>query len=440
MSSDTGTAPPQTPLVRSGTLTLAGRVVIFGLSIVSNVILARTLAPEGRGLYALALVAPSAVTLIANLGVSQALVYHLARKAYATDQLIGQVLSLSLILGGVATAGLLGLVAIVGRYILPGVPLNLILIASASIVPGLFFYYTLSFEQGREDFVGFNALYLVNALALVVLFIPLLVQRGNVTLAVAAWTLSWLPTAAVGLFVLSRSGRLNFRLDPAVARPMFRFGIVGYLSFLTSYFNLRLSTFLVNVFANAVQVGFYAVAVSLAETIWYISTAAATVLAPRVAGAEGLAPEITTARVSRVVLWTSAAASAALGITAPIVVRILFGSAFAPSVIAIWLLLPGIVALSVARVLSSYLLGKNRLRIDLYAALSGLVVTIVLDVLLIPRLGFAGAAIASSIAYTIVMAFNMTWVVRNSRLTVVELVVPTWSDVRALRHLWPLGS
>lgn len=441
MSSSTDQGPAaQTPLVRSGTLTLASRVVIFGLSIVSNVILARTLAPEGRGLYALALVAPSAVTLIANLGVSQALVYYLARKTFTTDRLIGEVLSLSLILGGVATIALLVVVAVTGRYILPGVPINLIVVASASIPLGLFFYYALSFEQGLERFVGFNAIYLVNAVALVVLFIPLLAQRGNVALAVTAWTLSWVPTTAVGLFVLSRSGHLNLHLDLGVARSLFRFGIVGYLSFLTSYFNLRLSTFLVNIFTSAAQVGFYAVAVSLAETIWYISTAAATVLAPRVAGAEGSAPEITTARVSRVVLWTSAAAAALLGLAAPIVVRILFGSAFGPSVIAVWLLLPGIVTLSQARVLSSYLLGKNRLRIDLYASLAGLVVTIVLDLLLIPRYGFAGAAIASSIAYTTTMAFNMTWVVRNSQLTVADLVVPTWSDVRAMRYLWPFRA
>jgi O-antigen/teichoic acid export membrane protein len=440
MSSGTDQEPAQTPLVRSGTLTLASRVVIFGLAIVSNVILARSLGPEGRGLYALALVAPSAVTLIANLGVSQALVYYSARKTYANDQLIGQILSLSLMLGGVATAALLGVVAVMGKYILPGVPIYLIFIASASIPLGVFFYYALAYQQGLERFVGFNALYLVNAVALLVLFLPLLAQRGNVRLAVAGWTLSWVPTAAVGLYVLSRSGKINLRLDPRLARSLFRFGIVGYLSFLTSYFNLRLSTFLVNIFTNATQVGFYAVAISLAETIWYISTAAAQVLAPRVAGAEGPAPEITTARVTRVVLWMSSAASAALGLAAPIVVRILFGTAFSPSVVAIWLLLPGIVTLSVARVLSSYLLGKNRLRIDLYASLAGLVVTIVLDLLLIPRFGFAGAAIASSVAYTTTMVVDMVWVVRNSQLTIADLVVPSWSDVRAVRYLWPFGD
>ena len=438
MSADASQA--QTPLVRSGTITLASRFLIFGLSIISNVILARALAPQGRGLYALALVAPSAVALIANLGISQALVYYLAKRIYTRDELIGQVLSLSLILGGAATLGLFAVEALAGGVILPGVPPSLVFIAGASIPLALFFYCSLSFEQGLENFLGFNAIYLVNAVALLVLLVPLALARGNVTLAVTAWSLSWVPTAAVGVYLLSRAGPLNVHLDLTVVRRLLGFGIVGYLSFMTNYLNLRLSTFLVNIFTNATQVGYYAVAVTLAETIWYISTAASTVLAPRVAGGEGAATDITTGRVSRVVLWTSAAAALALAVTAPIVIRILFGSAFNPSVVVVWLLLPGIITLSVARVLSSYLLGKNRLKIDLGASVAGLVVTLALDILLIPRYGVAGAAIASSVAYTTTMLVNFIWVVRNSQLSVRDLVVPTMSDARDVIRLLRLRS
>lgn len=436
------TAEPerQTPLVRSGTITLASRIVVFGLSLVAGVILARTLGPHGRGLYALALVAPSALTLVANLGISQALTYHLARKTHPVEQLIGQAIALALILGGVTALILVAVMAAAGRWILPGVPLNLVMIAAASIPLALFFYFSLSFEQGLENFIGFNALYLTNAAALVLLLIPLFFARGNVTFAVTAWSLSWIPTAAVGLYLMARAGRLNIRLDLNVARALLRFGIVGYLSFVTNFLNFRLDTFLVNIFANATQVGFYAVAVGLAETIWYVASAAATVLAPRVASAEAATSDITTGRVSRVVFATSLLGALALALIAPLLIRILFGSAFGPSVLAVWLLLPGIVTLSVARVLSSYLLGRNRLRVDFVASLAGLVVTLVLDLALIPRYGFAGAAIASSAAYTATLLVNMRWVVRNSSLTVRALLLPTWTDLRALRQLWPVKA
>lgn len=428
------TADPgrQTPLLRSGTITLASRVVVFGLSLVAGVILARTLGPHGRGLYALALVAPAALTLAANLGISQALTYHLARKTYSVDQLIGQAITLALILGGLTALILVAVMGAAGKWILPGVAMNLVVIASLSIPLALFFYFSLSFEQGLENFIGFNALYLVNAAALVLLLIPLFFFRGNVTFAVTAWSLSWIPTAAVGLLLFARAGHLNIKLDLKVARALLRFGIVGYLSFMTNFLNFRLDTFLVNIFANPAQVGFYAVAVGLAETIWYVSSSASTVLAPRVASAEAATSDITTGRVSRVVFATSVLGALALAVVAPILIRVLFGNAFSPSVIAVWLLLPGIVTLSVARVLSSYLLGRNRLKVDFFASAAGLVMTLVLDLTLIPRYGFLGAAFASSVAYTTTMLVNMAWVVRNSKLSVADLLLPTPSDLGLL--------
>lgn len=427
---------PQSPLVRTGTITLASRVVVFALSLAAGVILARTLGPQGRGLYALALVAPSALTLVANLGVSQALTYYLARREFPVDSLIGHAITLALLLGAATTVLLVAVMAVAGRWVLPGVPFSLVVIASLSIPLGLFFYFSLSFVQGKEDFVGFNALYLVNALALVLLLVPLFAARGNVALAVGAWSLSWVPTAVLGVFLLSRHGRLNLRLEPRVARALFRFGIVGYVGFVTNYLNFRLDTFLVNIFTNAAQVGFYAVAVSLAETIWYVASAASTVLAPRVASSEPATSDITTGRVSRVVVTITMLGAVALGLVASPLIRLLFGGAFAPSVLAVWLLLPGIVTSGVARVLSGYLLGRNRLIVDFAASLAGLGMTLVFDIVLIPRYGFAGAAVASSLAYTTTMLVNMRWVVRNSSLTVKTLLVPTWADVRAARQLW----
>jgi O-antigen/teichoic acid export membrane protein len=357
-------------------------------------------------------------------------VYHLARGTFRIDQLIGQVIALALILGSIAAVVLMVVVALFGKALLPGVPENLVVIAGLSVPLALFFYFSLSFSQGLQKFEAFNGLYLVNAAALVVFLVPLFWARGNVTVGVAAWSLSWVPTAGLGLVLLGRWGRLNIRLDRAVARVLLKFGIVGYASFLTTYLNFRLDTFLVNIFANATQVGFYAVGVSLAETIWYISTSATTVLTPRVAAGESTESDATTGLVSRVVVGTSLIAAVALALLAPLIVPVLFGPAFGPSVVAIWLLLPGIVALSDARVLAGYLLGRNRQQVDLAASLAGLVVTVALDLFLIPRYGFAGAAVASSIAYATTLVVDLTWVIRHSTLGARDLLLPTPADLR----------
>lgn len=412
----------------------------MALSVATGALLARTLGPAGRGEYALALLGQSLAVLLANLGISNALTYYLARREFSIERLIAQTICLALILGGIAAVALTGVAAMFGRVLLPGVPSDLVVIAAVSVPLGLFFYFTLSFSQGLEKFGAFNGLYIANAVALLVFLVPLLWARGNVTFAVSAWSLSWLPPAVLGLIFLARWGRLNVKYDPSLSRRLFSFGIVGYLSYVTNYLNVRLDTFLVNIFTNAAQVGFYAVAVTLAESLWYVSTAAATVLAPRVAAGETVQSDETTGRVFRVVVFGSVVAAVCLALTAPWLVQILFGSAFRPSVAGVWLLLPGIVALGGARVLGSYLLGRNRQQVDLVATLAGLVATVALDVLLIPRYGFLGAAVASSVAYTVTLAVDLGWIVSNTTLTLRTMLIPTTADVgmtiRRLRGMW----
>ena len=439
MSSGTRQAPRRFGLLGAGSLTLGTRVVVFAFSLLTNVILARALGPSGRGVFALALLGPSVVVLAANLGIGNALCYYLARGTFETNRVIAHTLLMSLLLGCAALLVLLAIALPFGSVLLPGVDLRLVAIGAASIPLSLFFYFSIAFFQGLQRFIDFNALYLVNACALLLLLVPLVVlEKGGVTMAVLAWSLSWIPTAAVGLYLMARCGRLSIRFDRAIFVAFFQFGMVGYLSFVTSFFNYRFDSFLVNAFGNATQVGYYAVAVSLAEVIWYIPTAAATVLAPHVAEASEGGADRATGSVGRIVLAATVFASAALAVLAPLLVNILFGARFAPSVVAIWLLLPGVVAISVGRILSGYLLGRNQQRVDLLATASGLVVTLILDVALIPRYGFAGAAVASSVAYTVTLLVNLFWVVRHSSLTVAEFLLPRWTDMRLLwsRRPW----
>src|SRR5260370_21805091 len=224
-------------LLEASTITFASRVAVFIVSVVAGVILARALGPTGRGIYALALLVPSVLVLLANLGVGNALIYYLARRTYDVEKMIGQLISLALLLGVAATILLVAFTALFGRVALPGVPLNLVLVAGAAIPLRRFFYFCLSFTHGMQAFVAFNSLYLVNAGALVVFLIGLLVVPGTVTVAVSAWPLNCVPTALLGIFLISRYGRLNVPFARGLSRSLLRSGIVVYLAFITHSLN-----------------------------------------------------------------------------------------------------------------------------------------------------------------------------------------------------------
>jgi O-antigen/teichoic acid export membrane protein len=98
-----------------------------------------------------------------------------------------------------------------------------------------------------------------------------------------------------------------------------------------------------------------------------------------------------------------------LALAAGAVVPTLFGRTFDGAVVPAQILLIGLAAEGAAGVVTAFLYGRGRPGLNSVAAATGLVVTLILDVILIPRLGAIGAAIASSAAYLTTTLTLLAW-------------------------------
>jgi O-antigen/teichoic acid export membrane protein len=420
-------------LFSSASLTLGTRLVAFGFSVITNVILARSLGPEGRGVYAVAVMISSILSLLAQLGVGPANIYHLSSRLIDLDELIGHSASLALVLGTSCFLLVFVLIEATGTDKVLGVGSRFVLISCGSVPFMLITAYMQSLLQGGQRFVRFNLVLLIQyAAPTLALVVSLFVFRDRTLGAVSAWTASTVVTAAAALYSIAPLSRLSLRMRSTTIRSLLRFGLISYVSNVTSFVNYRFDVLIVNLFAGARQVGLYSVGTSLAEIVWFITNAASVVLAPRVASSNSQEADRVTEGVARVVVFMTVGAACLLALFAPLIVTVFFGSAFAESVWAVWLLLPGIATFSVGRLLSMYLLGRNRLRVDMAASIAGLVITLALDFALIPHYGFRGAAVASSIAYTAAMLVNLSWVTRHSSITLGGLLIPRRADARML--------
>jgi O-antigen/teichoic acid export membrane protein len=97
----------------------------------------------------------------------------------------------------------------------------------------------------------------------------------------------------------------------------------------------------------------------------------------------------------------SAAAAVPLALAAPFVIPLLYGPAFLPAVPAAQLLCVGLVGEGLGGVVTAFLYGTGRPGLNSMATAAGLATTVCLDLLLIPRHGLLGAAIASCAAYAV---------------------------------------
>lgn len=422
---------------------LATRISIFGLSLVSSVLLARFLGPIGKGQLSVLETFVGIVSLIACPGVGAASVYLQNRKKQSQWSIASSAILLQV---GLALAGIL--VAMVIIEVVPGVEriafhgqvAHSIAFLALSMLPIVVLFAAIQYV-----FLGMNALAEYNILSfgmasaqLAFYALGLIFLRLGVAGAIIATGAASLVMGVWGYVRLRREG---FRFEPSTrwTKDLVDYGVKSWLGTIMQFFNYRLDTLIVNFFVGVAAVGLYSIAVALAETLWYISAAASTVLFPRTAS-DVVAAAKFTPLVSRNVALVTLICAAGLALVCYPLIRILFGQEFVPAAGAVIALLPGIIMLGVGKVLASDLNGRGKPAYGSWAALCALTATLLLDFLLIPRMGFLGAAIASSISYGLSGAVLLIFYVRVSGNSVRAVLLPQASDLKLYTALVRRGA
>lgn len=406
------------------------QIALYGLAFFLRVLLARGLGDDGLGTYALFFNAVLITGGLASLGIGFGNVYYLNKGGYSYSTL----LSGSLFVVMVTTA--IGTLVLITYSVLAGDDLFVqgwAFWLYAAALPAVVAYLLLtSFLHGSSRFLAMALVGIAQGgTAFAIAAALKVLGELDVSSAAASWTASFViadvaAVAALGLHDIhvGRILRPNWRALGAQVR----YGIPGQVANLAALFNYRLDQFLVAAFVTRAAVGQYTVAVGLAESVWWISTAVALVLMPRLSGMESERAGEVTPIICRNTLALSALAAVALSIVSPVLIRILFGSQYDPAVLPLILLMPGIVAGSATRVLGSYLFSQGKIRYNAFATLIALGATIVLDVALIPALETEGAAIASSIAYVFALIATLFWYRKESGGGIRAALIPQRED------------
>lgn len=164
-----------------------------------------------------------------------------------------------------------------------------------------------------------------------------------------------------------------------------KYGVRAYFGNLAQFLNYRLDMFLVALFLAPAAVNYYSIAVGIAERLWMLTGAIATVLFPRISSLKDAEANNLTPRVARHTFFIILIISLILAVLARPLVRILFGDAFLPSVIPLLILLPGIIVLGGAKTLTADMAGRGKPQFGTYAAFISLAVNFPLNLWFIPR-------------------------------------------------------
>jgi O-antigen/teichoic acid export membrane protein len=421
--------PPS--LLRGSTLLLSSQIAANLGFFISVLIIARALGPTGRGIIAFITVTGLLLGRASGFGVTDATVVFAARFPHLRPALLIN-LFLSMLAGTLLLGGLFALFLAGAPGLRPaGIgATELALILGAVVVAGLVGAgYSLLLGVGRLQ--ARAVLTATGPWVYVLFLIGVALTSGlSVTAVAAAWVAAhgiWV----VLLFAEAARGIGLGRPSFSLLRRSVRFGIRAWLGSFATRLNARADQVLMGFISTEAALGIYAVAVNGAEILLYIPTAAATALLPLAALHDSQRGAALTMRAFRRVFFVTGVTVLAAAVVGPPLYPVLFGSAFEPSVIPFLILLPGAIGYAASIVFSNGLIGMSSPGRSSLGPVVSVVTGLALALLLIPRMGATGAALAATIAFlaggiVAALAFRS-----HHRYDVRELI-PQRADIRAM--------
>ena len=225
---------------------------------------------------------------------------------------------------------------------------------------------------------------------------------------------------------------IPFRLWPdwRLLDRQFRFGLKSYTQILAMHLLFRIDVYMVPYFLDPAQTAFYSLALHFTEMILEIPQAVGWVIYPRLTSLPKDEVHRLTAQACRRTVLLTALGGIAVIVLGPIMVPLWYGEAFAAATKPLTFATLGMVTMSVFTIITRDFTSRNNQVVNIRAGTTALVMNVVLNIFMIPRLGISGAALATSLSYSVAAVLVMIPYRRESGIALSEVLVPRTDDVR----------
>jgi len=423
-------------------LTFATRLLMLLGLIGSSVIVARWLGPEGFGTLAVLNATVALALQICSAGLPSANTYFIARDCRSLGPIWANSVVFALVAGSLLAVGVVQL-AEIKPALFGGVPANLLTIAAASIPFQILTLLGLNVLLAMGRIGQLNLIDSMSpALALVNAVVVLVILRSRLTALVSFNTAAAIVLSLILVWVIARL--LSRQKERQACRPDFpllgkvlEYGIKFYISILAGVVIFRADLLFVNHFRGASEAGVYAVAAQASFLLMMLPGVIAMLLFPRVASDQDQRAEfaIRVTRHTSFVMLMMCLAAAAGSFLLPLI----YGPRFADATIQLLILLPGIYLFGIESVLVQHFTGTGLpVAIPVFWLIT-LAINLILNFALVPAYGARGAALASSLSYSLIFVFVAVFFCRKTGRRPAEIFLLRHGELRDLLSMLRLA-
>ena len=375
---------------------LLDKIIQIGVGLFVGVWVARYLGPEKFGLFNFATVFISLFSAIAGLGLRSVVIRDIVRDPYAKGEILGS----AAILQFIGSLVIYALSLLVISWMRPD---NLLVLTLVAIL-GLTILLTASevalywFEsQVQSKYV----IWVKNSCLLIFASIKALLIIKGASIKLFAWvfTAEMLLASIAMLIVLQIRGLKikEFNFNAVRAKRLMKDSWPLLLSGLAVTLAMRIDQIMIGEILSSTILGFYSVAVRMAELFVFFGMIISSSFFPRLIDLDDEAFEKEYVKLIRIPFYFLVVLALIVSVTSKFSVDFVFGVEYGNSAPLLSILIFSIPITYVSMMSSQYLLRKGENKEILFRQFSGLIVNIVLNLILISRFGALGAAVATII-------------------------------------------
>ncbi len=372
------------------------------ISFLINIWLARYFGAEKFGTINYVLAFVGIFSFIANFGIGDILIREIVKTPEKKDKLLSTafvLLSISGLLGFIISSG----VAII--YETNPLIRNLLILYSTIFIFSPFntiaYYFQATLQSKRNAWAQMIGVTIVSTYK-----IYLILTGQGLIWMIFAFVLDYVVGAILYTINYIKSDiRFSIKnFDFNLSKTFFKSSFWLILAGATTYILLRIDQVMLKHYLHEEAVGLYSVAVRLSEVWYFIPEIIAASLFPAIINAKTIDRQLFKNRFKKLLyllLFTAFMIAIPITIMSKYIIYFLYGIEYMSSVTILNIYVWSGLGMFIAIGINKYLIVENKLKSIFFYNILAVILNIILNMILIPKIGINGAAIATLISYSI---------------------------------------
>lgn len=375
------------------------QISISAIAFFTSIVVARALGPTNKGNATYLLLVFNLIGEYGHFGITSASTYFQKKTKYSPEEVYDtnfSYLLMILIFICINIIILKSLGVFLSNYSWKFIIVGMFIIMSTFLNSILVNFYTAD-ERLQESN---KYVFIMNGFKSVAILILWVLNKLNLFTFMLFQVIPFI--ISISLLYKNLGIKYKWKLDLLLLKKEFKFGIAIYIATLLIYLNYRMDQIFIRNLIGTKQLGIYSISVSLAELLFLIPGSVGSAVLGRLYNIDGNIDQKKTT-LSMTVKYTFYVCLfiGLIGICMTPLIPYVYGERYRLASVPTAILFIGIIFASIGKVSASYFQSEGNPIIHLIITVITFVSNLIFNIILIPKIGINGAAIASTISYIV---------------------------------------